>query len=259
VNINLVYSTVLLVYDFIRSLLYRMDAWGVAFVLAAVALRLHDAIRPQTVLLAVAIATMYWFGYALNDYFDAPFDAQDTTKSGHNFFVAHPLPTSVAQAGAALVILFPLAAFAQFALPGLLLLALFVLVAWGYSAPPLRLKSRPGLDLLVHAVFVQTYPYLVCLLLVGTSWEPLDYALLAINFFSSLAGQLQQQIRDFVVDSKTDRNFATRVGLPTTRLVFRVATVIMALLCLATLLSDTLPLFLYPLVLIALPTAVERW
>jgi 1,4-dihydroxy-2-naphthoate octaprenyltransferase len=94
---------------------------------------------------------------------------------------------------------------------------------------------------------------------VGPSGQPLDSALLAITYISALPSQLQPQIRDLVLDSKTERNLATRVGLPTTRLVFRVATVIMALLCLATLLSDTLPLFLYPLVLIALPTAVDRW
>jgi hypothetical protein len=85
-------------------------------------------------------------------------------------------------------------------LAGWLLWLVSGLVAWAYSAPPLRLKMRPGLDLLTHALFVQTFPYVVSLVLIRARWGLLDWVLLAILFLASLTAQLEQQARDFVVD-----------------------------------------------------------
>jgi 4-hydroxybenzoate polyprenyltransferase len=49
-------------------------------------------------------------------------------------------------------------AFGQFGWIGWLLWVVSCFIAWAYSAPPLRLKMRPGFDLLTHAMFVQTFP-----------------------------------------------------------------------------------------------------
>ncbi|HEX6387020.1 MAG TPA: hypothetical protein VF177_20340, partial [Anaerolineae bacterium] len=57
--------------DIACSLLHRIDAWGVAFILAALALLIHDALGGRTILLLAAIPFMYWFGYVVNDYWDA--------------------------------------------------------------------------------------------------------------------------------------------------------------------------------------------
>ena len=51
-------------------------------------------------------------------------------------------------------------------------MALSLLVMWTYSGRPFRLKSRPGLDLLTHALFVESYPYMVTLLLLGVTLDP---------------------------------------------------------------------------------------
>ena len=54
----------------------------------------------------------------------------------------------------------------------------------------MRLKSRPGLDLVTHGFFVLTFPYLMALLLVELSWTRLDWLLLGLVFLASVSGQL---------------------------------------------------------------------
>jgi 4-hydroxybenzoate polyprenyltransferase len=124
---------------------------------------------------------------------------------------------------------------------------------WAYSAPPLRLKSRPGFDLLSHALFVQTWPYLICIWLTGSVWTRLDSILIGICFLTSLSGQLNQQVRDFDVDTRTDTNFATRVGLATTTIVLRISNIAMIMFCIAVVVGGHIPWLFVPLGLMGLP------
>ena len=62
--------------NLLASLLNRIDAWGVTFIICIMAFYLHDAMSIQTVLLSVAMAGMYWLGYVLNDISEAPSHAQ---------------------------------------------------------------------------------------------------------------------------------------------------------------------------------------
>lgn len=238
--------------------LHRIDAWGVALIICLVALQLHTAVSLSTLFLSTAMATAYWLAYAVNDYFDAPLDAQDKAKGRRNFFVNHPISSRTAGAGFLTMSGILLLIFAQFSRKGVLLLGIFLFVAWAYSAPPLRLKSRPGLDLLTHALFVQTFPYFFCLTLIDAVWSSLDGTLLAVNFFASLSGQLAQQGRDFAVDSRTDVNFTTTVGRETSTAYLRVVTFVLVLLTVVGLFNKTIPLTFAPIALTFLPAAVHR-
>ena len=62
-----------------------------AGIVCAVALLVHDAVRPSTLVLAVAIALLYWLGYSVNDFFDAAHDSTEPSKARWNFFVQHPV------------------------------------------------------------------------------------------------------------------------------------------------------------------------
>ena len=202
----------------IRLLLNHLDAWGTTLIIATLALLIHDAIDATSLFLLLALTAGYWLAFALNDYFDAPFDRVDPVKAARNVFVRGNVSRKKGMLGLAGVSAFLFFAFAQFGARGYLTLIVSLFIMWGYSAPPLRFKSRPGLDLLIHAVFVETFPYFICLFLIGAEWERLDYVMLLILFLSSLAAQLEQQIRDFDVDVRTGRTFATVVGLKRTRL-----------------------------------------
>jgi chlorophyll synthase len=236
-----------------------MDAWQVALVIAVLPLLIHEEIRLETAVLALAIGVGYWFAFALNDYFDAPFDRLDHQKAQRNFFVQRPIKQWVVASFSAVLLVGLAAAFSQFGWAGWLLWVLGCFVAWAYSAPPLRLKMRPGFDLLTHAMFVQTFPYYVCLLLIQASWSLLDWVLLAILFLASLTAQLEQQARDFAVDLQTGSTFATWIGRERIIQGLRWATAVCLLIALAFVLNGTIPWFLLPFGLIGLPALLHRF
>ncbi|HEX6384595.1 MAG TPA: UbiA family prenyltransferase, partial [Anaerolineae bacterium] len=199
-----------------------------------------------------------WFGYVVNDYWDAPFDAGDEAKARTNFFVRHAVAPNQALMAAIGISAFLLIAFAQFGYQGVVALAIYLFIMWSYSAPPLHFKSRPVWGLVIHALFAQPYPYVVCLVLIGAAWTPLDLAVIAFTCLAALAGQLEQQIRDLAIDSETGRTFTTQVGSKTAAAFLRVVTTTLVLLVLLALADGTVPLYLVPYGLLALPTAVYR-
>lgn len=240
------------------TLLHRIDAWGVALVVCAVALLVHDAVRASTVALSLAIAFLYWLGYQVNDYYDAPYDSQDPVKARRNFFVRHPVSPGAAAAGFLALGSLLFVAFARFGLSGVVLFAVSVLMMWSYSAPPVRLQSRPGLDLLAHALFIQTFAYFMCLTLIDAVWSPLDTLILVVNFLASLSGQLAQHVRDFDVDSRTDVTFATTFGLQTTVACLRAVTLLLAVVVVAGFATGVIPLPLAPIALTFAPATFDR-
>jgi chlorophyll synthase len=233
----------------------------VALICAALALVVHDAISLKTILLAVAVSVGYWFAFAVNDFFDAPYDRLDGSKARHNIFVevgrrsSNRRRTWLAAIVITLLLCLP---FAQFGWRGLLVYAISLFVVWGYSAPPLRLKNRPGIDLLIHALFVETYPYALCLFLLDVEWIGLDWFILSITFMSSLAAQLEQQVRDYDLDVLTGKTFATTVGRRPAYLLLQLTTAVTLLVALVHWIRGDVPAFLVPIGFIALPTVIHR-
>lgn len=240
-------------------LLNHLDAWGSTFIIAILALLLHEALNRQTILLAAAITAGYWLAFALNDYFDAPYDAVDPGKARRNFFVSHAVSRRSIHLLTLAFCLGIAPVFARFGWPGIVIALISIFVTWAYSAPPLRLKNRPGLDLLTHGLFVETYPYFVCLTLTGSTWTPLDRVLLAILFLTSLTAQLEQQLRDFEVDARTGRTFATAVGRRTTARLLQLTTGLLLVISAVYVLNGTIPLFVAAFGLIGLPAMLHRF
>lgn len=149
-------------------------------------------------------------------------------------------------------------AFASFGSQGLLLLGIGCFVMWAYSAPPLRFKRVPVFDLLIHALFVQTFAYFTCLMLIEANWSAVDYWLLTINFLASLAGQLQQQIRDFAVDSYTDTNFTIFFGLHKSIWLLRFTVLLLLTLFIIGTIQTVIPFWIVPYGLLATPTLIQR-
>jgi 4-hydroxybenzoate polyprenyltransferase len=238
--------------------LKRIDAWGVTFIMSALALVIHHAITVQSSILLIAITADYWWAYWLNDYFDAKYDSEDEVKAHQTFFVHRPGARQLVTVVSVLVFGLSTPVFLSFGWSGAIVLLITFFIMWAYSAPPLRLKSRPGLDLLTHALFVQTWPYIICIWLTLSAWTELDGILLGIFFLTSLNGQLNQQIRDFDVDSRTDTNFATRLGLPKTMFILKVSTSVVVVLALFALKEGSIPWLFAPLGVLGLPKIVYQ-
>src|SRR5262249_6940650 len=141
---------------------------------------------------------------------------------------------------------------------GLALLVLNLTVMWAYSAPPIRLKARPGIDVLAHAVFVQTWAYAMCVVLIGAPWTRADGVLLGVNFFASLSGQLAQQLRDYDLDAQGEPTFVTAVGRPMGTICLRIATLALVAGVILALAAGLVPLRLAPLAVAFAPAAFAR-
>ena len=230
-----------------------------ALVIATLPLLIHSAIRPGTAVLVLAIGAGYWFAFALNDYFDAPYDGLDRQKAQRNFFAQVPVASWVVTLFSVALLAVLGVVFAQFGPVGRLFWGVSCFIAWAYSAPPLRLKMRPGLDLITHALFVQTFPYIVCMMLIKARWGLLDWVLLAILFLASLTAQLEQQTRDFVVDVQAGGTFTTRVGVALVLRGLRLATAVCLLIALVAVFNGTIPWFLLPFGVIGLPALLHRF
>lgn len=243
-----------------RLLLNHIDAWTTAFIIATLAAGLHGALNARSIPVIAAIAVVYWYGFAVNDYFDAPEDAAQPDKNGSNFFAhRHVSPWLVLGAGMA-VFGATLAVFARFnALLGMGYVLAGGFAVWSYSAPPLRLKARPGIDLLMHATFVQTWPYVVAVTILGLPWQPFDTAILTVFALTSLTAQLEQQQRDYASDRNHGRTFTTRVGLQTAAWLLRGATALLMVAGVWFLASGALPLYIAPIAVIALPVLLHRF
>lgn len=237
----------------------HIDAWSVTGFIGAVALVRHQALNFAGVLLLLALIVGYWQAFVLNDYFDAPFDQAEPQKARHNFFIHHPQRIGVLLAFLLPIDLVVAWGFLQYGWRGLAVMLLCLVVMWAYSAPPLRIKSRPGWDLLVHGLFVETFPYWTCLYLIGATWGAFDYAVLTLLFLASLTAQLEQQVRDYEIDRRYERTFTTVMGRPRAFLLLQLCTALLIGGGLTAIFTGIIEWRFAPLGLIGLPIFLHRF
>jgi 4-hydroxybenzoate polyprenyltransferase len=229
-------------------------------VISLLALTLHDSVSWHNIPILVAIGGSYWLGFAYNDYQDAAYDALDEHKKQGNFFAGNQVPKKwLLFAAIILCCAFLVGAWAFFGLKGIVVVLISFPVIWAYSGYPLRLKSRAGIDLLIHAFFVESYPYLVTLLLLGASWSRLDVVLIVIFLIGSLSAQLEQQLVDYDLDAKTEPNFTTWFGPNQTMTMLRLLTLVLALIGTLFAFQGIIPRFMIPFGLIAAPMLAHRF
>ncbi|MDJ0755331.1 MAG: UbiA family prenyltransferase [Ardenticatenaceae bacterium] len=235
------------------------DAWVTTLAISVVALIIHQRLTPENALLSLAIAGGYWLAFAINDFFDTDVDQLDPIKKDKNFFVLFPIGNKLFSAGAVAIslLLFPI--FAQYRWRGLIVVLISVIVMWGYSAPPLRLKNRPGIDILAHACFVQTFPYAATVFMIGAEWLAVDRVLLILGVLTSSGAQLEQQIRDAADDKQFGQTFALIIGPSNALILLKILTGAGIVYGLYHIISGTIPLLVAPLGLIALPAVIPRF
>ncbi|HUN24128.1 MAG TPA: UbiA family prenyltransferase [Anaerolineales bacterium] len=193
----------------------HIDAWGLALGIAIVVAYLHEQLTWRAFILAGVIAFGYWLAFAMNDYFDRQVDQLDSQKARRNFFcmvALTPKQQFFYPSLLALAWLIIAGGLGMWGWRGWLALLVCLTISWSYSAPPIRLKSRAGLDLLTHVGFVETFPYLLMLFLLKIAPNQTDGLLLCILLVASACAQLEQQIRDYDSEVQVERNLTTRIG-----------------------------------------------
>lgn len=219
-----------------------------------VAYQLYDA-KLDWRLLAVMIGNLGAVGYAfmINDIEDAADDARDPNRAGSNPIAAGELDiksawiASLITAGVA-VLAYALCGGLPFAI-GLLTLVLAHLYSW----KPVRLKARPLIDILSHALFLSTLLFLAPFYIYAENLGKLWVVALG-TFLVSANGQLYNQVRDFEVDRLAGlHNTASILGKTITGYL-STGTIVGSALCLVvTILQGVFPLWLGLVVLVSVP------
>jgi lycopene elongase/hydratase (dihydrobisanhydrobacterioruberin-forming) len=235
------------------------DAWGMTFVILSLFFIIHDTITVKNITLMLSITAMYWLGFAVNDYYDVRYDALDVTKAQRNAFMLQPTIKPMFKLLAAIVMFGAFTGFAQYGWQGVLLFTFSLLILWTYSAPPLRLKSRPIFDLVTHTLFVETYPYSLCLLLIEMQPLMLDAVMLTFFALSSLGAQLEQQIRDVDSDARLERTFTTVYGAHISSTLLKIASAGLFAVGLIGLFVRIIPLWMLPFLVIGTPAVLHRF
>jgi len=239
-------------------LLNHIDAWGVALNAALIAALLHPPTSWDALGTALIISFAYILGFAVNDYHDVTVDREDPKKAARNPFIQRPLSRGWAMGLFILSISLICIGLLPHAGRGLIIFILGVWALWAYSSPPLRLKARPGFDLIMHIMFVETFPYAVMIILRGYTVTWTDILLLTLFGLGSLASQLEQQARDFAFDSLHERNFTVAVGLRLNHALMRTVAGGAVALALAGAVTGGLPPMIVPYGLMVLPLMLHR-
>lgn len=242
-----------------QLLLNHVDAWSVTAFIATVALVAHAQMTLAGAWLLFALVVGYWQAFVFNDYFDAAYDRADEQKARLNFFVHHPL-----RGYELFAMLLPLDlavawGFLQYGGRGVVVMLLCLAIMWAYSAPPLRIKSRPGLDLLTHGFFVETFPYWTCLYLTRSSWRAFDYAAVILLFLASLTAQLEQQLRDYALDRRFEQTFTTIIGQQRAYRLLQGCTALLIVGGIVAVAVGAIPYRFAPLGMITLPVLLHRF
>ena len=151
------------------------------------------------------------FLFASNDYFDRHIDALDEKKSLRNPICNGKVNTKEVWALLIATAIISLVVSLFFSLFAFLFTAFALFVFYFYTAEPLRFKNKVGADVLSHGIFINTFPYFFCLIALWNFSSGAVF-LLAVLIMRSAIAQLLQEIRDYEVDKKVERNTVITLG-----------------------------------------------
>ncbi len=234
----------------IRSVVYdlsRMNEWwllSVSMILFAFIPNIYVAngyyldmgilfdflMAPDLYLAILIVFGVQIFLFASNDYFDREVDSLDPKKKKRNPVCDGRVTVKGVRALLVATAIIPLLAslYFYFYAPSpvlynrpenaattiiwpFLFTAFTLFVFYFYTAPPLRFKNKVGLDVLSHGTLINTFPYFFCLVAledftVGTLF------LLAVLMMRSIMAQILQEVRDYEVDKKVEKNTVVVIG-----------------------------------------------
>jgi 4-hydroxybenzoate polyprenyltransferase len=166
---------------------------------------------PPLYLMIIIVFSAQIFLFASNNYFDRHVDKLDDIKRARNPVCSGKVTNAevwlllISTAALALIFSF------LYNLQTFLFTILALFIFYFYTAEPMRFKKRVGLDVLSHATFINVFPYFATMIAL---WD-FDFAavfLLFILIIRSAIAQLLQEIRDYEVDKKVEKNTVIVLG-----------------------------------------------
>jgi len=219
-------------YPHVRSTIQLLDDLRLSYAVVSTGLILLGffwnnligfAWRYVALILGVFFANVFTF--IVNDFYDASHDSKDPEKRVRNLFCS---PDTRQLGRAALYTSLGLSLFFGGLVSPIILLiiVLFNILALFYSAPPIKLRDRPYWDWIFVFLWKGLIIYAGYVYFFGTNLFNGDiflYGTLMIIMVLSLISQLDNQIRDFVVDKTTNTDHSVqRLGYKSASILRRI-------------------------------------
>jgi 4-hydroxybenzoate polyprenyltransferase len=183
----------------------RISHWRAYFSIASLGLILNTpslaSLTPSTLLYFTFTISLYLgFAFSINNCYDMEADRNNRGKHGDNPIVNGDLTMREGVAASLLISVLGLAmAYLIYDNVTFLFYLTLIAISHAYSSPPLRLKSRPILDIVSHGLF-----FGVLLFIYGarTNGAPQSqgYLFLALLFTSSMILEMRNHIEDIDYD-----------------------------------------------------------
>lgn len=208
------------------------------FLLGMSSLVLYSYLVPFFVFFVTTFCIMS-FTFAINNYYDADSDRENPRRRHINAIASGKISK---QTGAFLNIAFiiiPLVVSILFKIEIFLLCIVFLFWMWSYSAPPLRLKGRPGIDIIWH--FFAFVLIVIWGSSVSGSVKLINWLVaVSLGVFSCVA-QVGNHISDYSFDKDSGtKTFAVWVGLDKAKIAIQIITLIHLILLIPLILLYTL-------------------
>ncbi|NDJ86692.1 MAG: prenyltransferase [Chloroflexi bacterium] len=219
-----------------------------------VAYRVRDATLDWR-LFVILVANLGAVAYAfmINDIEDADDDIQDRERGQRNPVAMNEISRSAAWLASIGVAVIAAFAYAVAGWVPFILGVITLILAHLYSWKPVRLKARPLVDILSHALFLSTLLFLVAYYIyadeLGSLW------ILALGtFLISANGQLYNQVRDYEADRLAGlHNTASILGKRVTDWLETGSVVGAGVCLLIAIFQGVFPLWLGPILVITVP------
>jgi 4-hydroxybenzoate polyprenyltransferase len=173
----------------------------------------------RLVIVLAANILVVGFAFMYNDVEDAPDDAMDAKKALRNPISAGMITPGVGRAACLVVAAVLMGLYGLLGLMPFLLGGFCLALAFLYSWRVARLKSVPVADLISHSLSLAGLQFL-CAYFVYDQGKPYSWLFFLFVVFFSVYGELNNELRDIVVDQKAGiRHTADLIGMKWTKVL----------------------------------------
>jgi len=239
--------------EFIRIkdvMLWSIISFG-GFILGLSSLDLSSNLIPLLVFLTSTFFIMS-FTFAINNYYDIDSDKKNPQRMHINAIALNRISKKT---GGFLIVVFtiiPLVVTYFFRMEVFIFCAFLLFLGWGYSAPPLRAKNVPGLDVIWH--FLGFFFYVIWGSVISGSIGLINwFAAISIGIFSCI-GQVDNHIRDYSYDKDSGtRTIAVWMGLDNAKTTLKILTIFHLIFLIPLILLFSLSYYFTIIIIIVMP------
>lgn len=192
----------------------------VGFVLGLSSLDLKNYLFPLFVFIITTFCILS-FTFAINNYYDAESDQKNPRKRNYNAIASGNISKSTGAYVNIILVVIPLIVSFLFKFEVFFLCLFILTVMWMYSAPPLRIKGRPGIDVIWH--FIGFVSLVIWGSFIAGSIDMMTWLVaISLGTFSCI-GQIWNHIQDYSYDKESGTvTFAVWAGLEMAKTTYKI-------------------------------------